>query len=120
MKLYMIGHEKCDLLIQVTACAGLTVSDNLNKKAIRLFQIISIPSARQRDFDGMLGTGLLVSMYTTKSPIDMWYFNVPQLKEFLAFFVKDKYQLNYSICITDNYFFKIKFAFFLYLLLSAS
>ena len=44
MKLYMIGHEKCDLLIQVTACAGLTVSDNLNKKAIRLFQIISIPS----------------------------------------------------------------------------
>jgi len=31
-------------------------------------------------FDGMLGTGLPVSMYTMKTPIDMWRFNVPQLK----------------------------------------
>jgi hypothetical protein len=30
-----------------------------------------ISSARPRDFDGMLGTGLPVSMYTTKTPIDM-------------------------------------------------
>jgi hypothetical protein len=29
-------------------------------------------SVRPRDFDGMLGTGLLVSMYTTKAPIDCW------------------------------------------------
>jgi hypothetical protein len=28
-------------------------------------------------------------------------FNVPQLKEFLAFSVKDRYQLNYFICIKD-------------------
>jgi hypothetical protein len=27
-------------------------------------------SAKPRDFDGMLGTGLPVSMYTTKTPID--------------------------------------------------
>ena len=101
MKFSMTGHEKCDLLIQETAWTGLTVSDNLNKKAICLFRIISNPSARRRDFDGMLGTGLPVSMYTTKSPIDMWHFNVPQLKEFLALFVKDKYQLNYFICIKD-------------------
>jgi hypothetical protein len=53
---------------------------------IRLFRIVSIPSsllfssARPRDFDGMLGTELPVSMYTTKSPIDMLSFNVPQLK----------------------------------------
>ena len=41
-------------------------------------------SARPRDFDIMLGTGLPVSMYATKTPIDMWRFNVPQLKEFLT------------------------------------
>ena len=58
-------------------------------------------SARPRDFHGMLGTGLSVSMYTTKAPIDMWHFNIPQLKEFLTFSVKDRYQLNYFICIKD-------------------
>ena len=42
----------------------------------------------------MLGTGLPVSMYTTKTPIDMWRFNVPQLKEFLTLSVKDRCQLN--------------------------
>jgi hypothetical protein len=44
-------------------------------------------SARPRDFDGMSGTGLPVSMYTTKTPTDMWRFNVPQLKEFLTYSV---------------------------------
>jgi hypothetical protein len=39
-------------------------------------------SANPRDFDGMLGTGLPVSMYTTKTPIDKWRFNVTQLKDF--------------------------------------
>jgi hypothetical protein len=42
-------------------------------------------STRPRDFDGMLGTGLPVSMYTMKTSIDMWHFNVSQLKEFLTF-----------------------------------
>jgi hypothetical protein len=37
-------------------------------------------SARPRDFDGMLGTGLPMSMYTTKTTIDMWRFNIPQLR----------------------------------------
>jgi hypothetical protein len=49
----------------------------------------------------MLSTGLPVSMYTTKTPIDMWHFNLAQLKELLAFSVKDRYQLNYFICIKD-------------------
>jgi len=40
-------------------------------------------------------------MYATKTPIDMLRFNVPQLKEFLTFSVKDNYQLNYFICIKD-------------------
>jgi hypothetical protein len=42
-------------------------------------------------------------MYTMKSPIEMRHFNVPQLKEFLTFPVKNKYQLNYFICIKDFY-----------------
>ena len=31
-------------------------------------------SAKPRDFDGMLGTGLPMSMYTTKTRIDKWRF----------------------------------------------
>jgi hypothetical protein len=42
-----------------------------------------------------------VSMYTTKTPVDKWCFNVTQLKEFFTFSVKDRYQLNYFICIKD-------------------
>jgi len=68
--------------------------------SIRLSRIKKT-SAKPRDFDGMLDTGLLVSMYKTKTPFDMWRFNVPRLKEFLAFSVKDRYQLNYFICIKD-------------------
>jgi hypothetical protein len=74
---------------------------------IRLFRIISIPSktvfssVKPCDFDGMLGTGLPVSMYTTKTPLDKCRFNVAQLKELLTFSVKDRYQLNYFICIND-------------------
>ena len=49
----------------------------------------------------------------------------PQLKKILTFSVKDRSQLNYFVCnqrlqCRDNYFFKIKFVFFLYLRLSAS
>jgi hypothetical protein len=46
-------------------------------------------SAKPHDFDGMLGTELPVSMYTTKTPIDKCRFNVTQLKEFFTFSVKD-------------------------------
>ena len=82
-------------------------------------------SAKPHDFDRMLVTGLPVSMYTTKTPIDKCRFNVTQLKEIFTFSVKDRYQLNYFICVTRrqctyNYFFKIKIVLFLYLLLSAS
>jgi hypothetical protein len=58
-------------------------------------------SAKPHDFDVMLGTGLPVSMYTTKTPIDKCRFNVTQLKELFTFSVKDTYQLNYFICIKD-------------------
>ena len=78
-------------------------------------------SARPHNFDGMLGTELPLSMYTTKNPINMWHFNIPQLKEFLAFSVKDisikLFYLYQRLQCTDKYFFKIKCVFFLYLLL---
>ena len=58
-------------------------------------------SAKPRDFHEMFGTGLPVSMYTVKTPIDKCHFNVIQLKELFTFSVKDRYQLNYFICIKD-------------------
>ena len=83
----------------LTLCIDLyntLVSNHFHSVKCLLFS-----SARPRDFDGILGTGLPVSMYTTKTPIDMRHFNFPQLKEFLAFSVKDRYQLNYFIYIKD-------------------
>ena len=46
-------------------------------------------SAKPRDFDGMLGSGLPVSMYTTKTPIDKCRFNVNQHKDYFTFSLKD-------------------------------
>jgi hypothetical protein len=40
----------------------------------------------------MLDTELPLSMYTTKTPIDMWHFSVPHLIEFLTFSVEDRHQ----------------------------
>ena len=58
-------------------------------------------SAKPRDFGGILGNGLPVSMYTTKTPIDKCRFNLLNLKNIFTFSVKDRYQLNYFICIKD-------------------
>jgi hypothetical protein len=73
-------------------------------------------SAKPRDFDGMLGTGLPLSMYTTKTPIDISAVLTFLNKDFFAFSVKDRYRLNYFICIKDfnaqTITFKIKFALF--------
>ena len=56
---------------------------------------------KPRDFDGMLGNGLPVSVHTTKTPIEKCRFNVTQLKDFLLFYVKDRYQLIYFISVND-------------------
>jgi len=56
---------------------NMVVSNHFHSIKILLFS-----SARPHDFDGMLGIGLPVLMYTTKTPIDIWHFNVPHLKEF--------------------------------------
>jgi len=76
----------CPVLNLLSIYFNTLVSNHFHSVKSLLFS-----SARPHDFDGMLGTKLLVSMYTTKTPIDMWRFNVPQLKEFLAFSVKDSY-----------------------------
>ena len=62
------------LEIQVQACDMNTQYDCFESFPFRQNCVIFV--ARSRDFDGMLGTGLPVSMYTTKTPIDMCCFNV--------------------------------------------
>ena len=47
------------------------VSNHFHSVKIWLFS-----SARPRDFDGLIGIELPVSMYTTKTPIDLCHFNV--------------------------------------------
>jgi hypothetical protein len=84
----------CNDLRQI-AC-NTVVSNHFHSVKNLLFS-----TAKPCDFDGMLGTGLPVSMYTTKTPIEKCRFNVTQLKEFFTFSVKDRYQLNYFICIKD-------------------
>ena len=44
----------------------------------------------------MLGTGLLVTMYTTQTLIDKWRFNITQLKEMFTFSVKR--QISIKLC----------------------
>jgi hypothetical protein len=81
-------------------------------------------STRSHDFDGLISIELLVSMYTTKTPIDLCRFNVRSstLKN-LNIFCKRQISIKLlylyqRLQCRDNYFFKIKFVFFLYLLLS--
>ena len=53
-------------------CAFNTVvSNHFHSVKILLFS-----SARSRDFDGLIGIELPVSMYTTKTPIDLCCFKV--------------------------------------------
>ena len=47
------------------------VSNHFHSVKILLFS-----SARSHDFDGLIGIELPVSMYTTKTPIDLSRFNV--------------------------------------------
>ena len=81
-----------DLYLQLYKADNTVVSNHFHSVQILLFS-----SARSRDFDGTPATELPVSMYTTKTPIDMCRFSV----RFLTFSVKDRYQLNYFICIKD-------------------
>jgi hypothetical protein len=97
------------------------VSNHFHSVKILLFS-----SARSRDFDGLIGIELPMSMYTTKTPIDLCRFNVrSSIWKNLNIFCKRQisiklFYLYQRLQCRDNYFFKIKFVFFLYLRLSAS
>ena len=106
-------------ILKICIWSNTVVSNHFHSVKNFLFS-----SAKPRDLDGMLGTGLPVSMYTTKTPIDKCRFNVTQLKEFSYIVCKRQisitlFYLYQKLQCTDNYFFKIKFVLFLYLLLSA-
>lgn len=58
-------------LVIVLSVLNTVVSNHFHSVKILLFS-----SARSRDFDGLIGIELPVSMYTTKTPIDMCRFNV--------------------------------------------
>ena len=75
------------------------VSNHFHSVKILLFSC-----ARSRDFDGMFSIGLPVSMYTTQNLIELCHFSVrcsTFRNKILTFSVKDRYQLNYFICIKD-------------------
>jgi hypothetical protein len=84
---------------------SVSINNTVVSNHFHSVKILLFSSARSRDFDGIYNTGLPVSMYTTKTPIDMSLCAVltfdPQLKNILTFSVKDRYQLNYFICIKD-------------------
>ena len=66
--------------LRETSVAGLrNINIELNTVVSNHFHSVKIllfSSARSRDFDGLIGIELPVSMYTTKTPIDMCRFNV--------------------------------------------
>ena len=59
------------LIIDVYIKGNTVVLNHFHSVKILLFS-----SARSRDFDGLIGIELPVSMYTKKTPIDMCRFNV--------------------------------------------
>jgi hypothetical protein len=91
------------------------VSNHFHSVNILLFS-----STRSRDFDGLIGIELSVSMYTTKTPIDLCRFNVrSSTLNNLNIFCKRQisiklFYLYQRLQCRDKYFFKIKLVFFLY------
>ena len=120
------------------SCIDSILSYMTNNKALIMYpnrvvsnhfysvKILLFSSARSRDFDGLIGIELPVSMYTTKTPIDLCRFSVrSSTYKNLNIFCKRQisiklFYLFQRLQCRDNYFFKIKFVFFLYLRLSAS
>jgi hypothetical protein len=97
-------------------CDNTVVSNHFHS-----FKILLFSSARSRHFDGLIGIELPVSMYTTKSPIDLCRFNVRSSTwKNLNIFCKRQISIKLiylyqRLQCRDNYFFKIKFVLFLYL-----
>ena len=59
------------MILFVRYIVNTVVSNHFHSVKILLFS-----SARSRDFDGLIGIELPVSMYTTNTPIDFCRFNV--------------------------------------------
>jgi hypothetical protein len=59
------------VMIQTKFGSNTVVSNHFHSVKILLFS-----SARSRDLDGLIGIELPVSIYTTKTPIDLCRFNV--------------------------------------------
>ena len=59
------------VMIKPSVYFNTVVSNHFHSVKLFLFS-----SARSREFDGLIGIELPVSMYTTKTPIDMCRFNV--------------------------------------------
>ena len=96
------------------AC-NTVVSNHFHSVKISLFS-----SARSRDFDGLIGIELPVSMYTTKTPIGMCRFNVRSSTwKNISIFCKRQISIKLvylyqRLQCRDKYFFKIKlFSFFI-------
>jgi hypothetical protein len=65
-------------------------------------KILLFSSVRSRDFDGMYSTGLPVSMYTTKTQIDMCRFNVRSSTwKHVSIFCKTQISIKWLYCIKD-------------------
>ena len=107
-------------------CSCLSFYNTIVSNHFHSVKFFLFSSARSRDFDGLIGIELPVSMYTTKTPIDMCRFNVRSstLKNLNIFCKREisikLFYLYQRLQCRDKYFFKIKFVFFLYLRLSAS
>jgi hypothetical protein len=50
---------------------GITSSNTVVSNHFHSIKILLFSSTRSRDFDGLIGIELPVSMYTTKTPIDV-------------------------------------------------
>ena len=74
--LYVWSIHSFILLVHLTKSRALSSLITVVSNHFHSVNILLFSSARSRDFDGMFGTGLPVSMYTTKTPIDMCRFNI--------------------------------------------
>jgi len=126
ISVFFIGRNSLIISVVTTFDFDVTQCDTVVSNHFHSVKILLFSSSRSRDFDGMLGTELPVSMYTTKTPIDMCRFNVrSSILKNLHIFCKRQisiklFYLYQTLQCRDNYFFKIKFVFFLYLRPSAS
>ena len=70
------NHKESKINVRITKDEYSRWCNTVVSNHFHSIKILLFLSARSRDFDGMLSAELPVSMYTTKTPIDMCRFNV--------------------------------------------